>query len=398
MLRSPGFARATLVYLASYAGVGAWLPRARLAPVPGWAHAIGLEAPFSSPLFLVGCAALFASTCACTWGKASRARRIFRGELPPGSTVLRARTAADLEAFLRQRGFRGQGPVRRRLAAGLWGSWLLHAGLLVLMVGALGQQAFYDGGSFELAPGEALRLDEPGRISARSRGLLAPAQPPALEVVLREFDPRHHEPGYAPDRRSLLAARLVGSGWRSAALDRAQGLDLEGGVRLYQANPTGLALVLSPAEGPLRSVHLHGTGRIMEGALPRPGAEPLRFEASSERGLLDPDGTGAIRVLLRSGEGTRELRPGETFAMGGGWATLLGMAWWSGFSYARSPGMPAVLAGFGLILLGCAALVLPAGVARLGGGEARLFAVRGGEQLRSEWERWAPGRRGSGDA
>src|SRR6266568_5320071 len=164
LLRSPAFARATLVYLASYAAIGAWLPWTRPggSPAPGWARAAWLDAPFSSPLFLAGCAALFASTFACTWGRAARIRATWRGDLLPGALELAPRPAVQLEPFLRQNGFRGAGPVRRRFVAGLWGGWLLHVGLLVLMAGVLVQQALHDGANFELAPGEKLRLDEPG--------------------------------------------------------------------------------------------------------------------------------------------------------------------------------------------------------------------------------------------
>jgi hypothetical protein len=68
------------------------------------------------------------------------------------------------------------------------------------------------------------------------------------------------------------------------------------------------------------------------------------------------------------------------------------MARWGRFTYARSPGMAGVWAGFALVLAGSALLAFPAGVARLageGGPAARVFLPRGREALLAEWRREA---------
>jgi hypothetical protein len=64
---------------------------------------------------------------------------------------------------------------------------------------------------------------------------------------------------------------------------------------------------------------------------------------------------------------------------------------WAGFTYARSPGIKAVFAGFGIVLLGASLLAFPAGVAWPGSPEdsraGRVFVTRGRELLLAEWAR-----------
>ncbi|BDG08848.1 cytochrome c biogenesis protein ResB [Anaeromyxobacter paludicola] len=391
-LRSPPFARATIVFLAIYTGLGAWLPWSHPGgpAAPGWARAAGLDAPFSSPLFLAGCAALFASTLACTWRMAGRIRKLRRGEEMPGAVALAPRPGVSLEAFLAARGFRGSSPLRTRLPAALWGGFVLHVGILSLMAGVLVQRACFDGGQFEVTAGGALRLDAPGALRGRQRGVLAPPAPPPIDVALELFDPSLHEVGYAPDRRSRVTARLPGTPDVTGVLDRARGLEV-GGYRLYQATPTGLALGLAMPGGELRSVHLSGSGREQGATFVAPGGVEVRFAATSERPPGDPAGTGAVQLRVTSAAESRELRPGDSFRVGEGRARLAELTWWAGFTYARSPGTPAVLAGFALLFLGSALLVLPAGVARLGadGEPSLVFVAQGGaDALRSDWDRW----------
>jgi hypothetical protein len=387
-LRSAAFARAVLLYLAVFCGVGAWLPWTGSSPrpPPAWAVATGLDHPFSSLPFLAGVAALFASTLACTWGRLGRIRDLARGARPPGAVEL-AGPAGEVTAFLRARGFRGEGRLRRRFAPALLGGWVLHVGLLVLVAGALVQQAFHDGGNFALTEGEQTDLSLPRVVFDRERGPLAPADPPALTVALDAFDPFLLEAGYAPDRHSTLVVERPGEPPRTVQLDRVRGVRF-GGVTIYQAIPTGLSLVIDVERSGLRTVHMRPVGPTRSvGEALAPGDVVVPFELRSERPLGFRAGTGKLEASV--GAERRQIAEGATFDFGPTRARLVGFARWGGFSYDRSPGKPAAWAGFALVLLGCALLVFPAGVAVVpcspDDPPAWVFVARGAELIEAEW-------------
>jgi hypothetical protein len=389
LLRSAGFARGTLLFLGAYAGVAAWLPWAREGGAPpAWAVATGLDHPFSAIPLLLGCAALFASTLACTWGRRSRVAALRRGELPPSAPVLGCRPGVDLEAFLRSQGFRGRGPVLLRHPIALWGGWIFHVGLLVLIAAVVIQQAFHDGGAFELTEGEQATLAQPGVVFGRERGPFAPANPPEISVGLLSFDPFQHQRGYAPDRASRVVLQQSGGERVQVMLDRAAGVSL-GSILVYQAIPSGLAVNLEIAGQGVRSVHLRSTDeRRAAASVLDPAGRAVTLTASAEHPLDDPRGTGALTVRLEEPGHVVTLAPGVPFDFGGRPARLVSVARWSGFTYARSPGMPGIFAGFALVLAGALLIVFPAGVARLPGpgeeGGARVVG-RGTDVIVRRW-------------
>lgn len=390
VLRSARFALAVLVYLGTYTFVCAWLPwgRADATPAPAWALATGFDHPFLSPLFLAGCVGLFASTLACTWGRRARIAAVRSGQLPATAVVLPARAGRDVGAFLREEGFGGAGPVLRRYGPALWGGWILHVGLLVLIAAVLVQQAFHDGGAFELAQGEQLLLSTPGATFGRERGVFAPAEPPALDVGLLQFDPFLHQHGYAPDRLSRLRVSAPGVAPAELTLDRATGVTV-GGVDLYQAIPTGLALVVEVPGLGTRAIHLRGTGDRRAGAwVTAPSGEQVHFSVEADRPLVDPSGTGALVIRLTQAATPTDLTPGQPFAFGATQARLVAVTRWAGFTWARSPGLPFVFLGFAVVLLGAALLAFPAAVACLSPGDdgvAARVSGRGAELLANRW-------------
>ncbi|HEY6005738.1 MAG TPA: hypothetical protein VIV57_22850, partial [Anaeromyxobacter sp.] len=366
-LRSPKLVFAVLAFAAIYCGAAAWAPWSLPggAPPPAWAAAIGLDHPFTAAPFLACVSLIFASTLACTWGRRERIRAILAGELPPSAVAL-APSAADARAFLEARGFRGRGDVLRRHGWALWGGWVLHVGLLVLIAAVVVQQAFQDGGAFDLSEGETARLSQPGVAFARERGPLAPASPPDLEVGLERFDPYLHQEGYAPDRASRLVVALPGAPPRSVTLDRAEGARL-GAVEIFQAIPAGLSLHVDIDGMGRRSIHLAAESeRVAAARLADPAGRAARFVLTAERRLDDRLGTGRLRVELESEGGRLDVEPGVPFSFGGREARLVSVGRWGRFTWSRSPGMAGVLAGFALVVLGCALLAFPAGVARLG--------------------------------
>ncbi len=390
-LRSAALARAILIYLAAFGALGAWSPWVQEGgpPAPPWATMLGLDHPFASPWFLAGVAALFASTFACTWGRRSRIAALRRGELT-GTPLRLDGEAGALRRFLEGQGFRGSGPVLRRFGLALWGGWVLHVGLLVLIAGVLLQQAVHDGGTFILTEGEVRHLRDPGAVFRVERGLLAPLEPPDLSVALEQFDPARKQAGYAPDRLSQL--RLTGpGGWTSrATLDRASGVDLDG-VVIHQAIRTGLSLTLEIAGMGTRAVALQEqTAHEARAEVQDRSGRPARFVVTAERELHDPRGPGQLLVRLERGGETTFLTNGAPFDFGGPPTRTTGVLRWGSFTYDRSPGMPAVLAGFALILAGCALLIFPAGVAVLetagAPAVAQIQLQRGREILAADWQ------------
>jgi hypothetical protein len=390
LLRSPRFVFAVLASGTAYCAVGAWLLWSLRggAPAPAWAAALGLDHPFSAWPFLVAVGLFFASTLACTWGRGARTRAITRGKLPAAAVALAPR-GADVRAFLEARGFRGRGEVLRRFAWALWGGWVLHVGLLVLVAAVLAQQAFHDTAAFDLTEGETARLSGPGVVFGRERGPFAPKTPPDLEVTLERFDPFLRQEGYAPDRLSRLAVSRQGHTPEIVTLDRAAGARV-GSIDLYQAIPTGLAVNLEIAGMGTRSMHLAAEAEHVASArIEDPAGRPARVAVTTERSVADPAGTGRLLVQLQHDGGIIALDRGVPFSFGGREARVLSIGRWARFTYSRSPWSYAVFAGFAIILAGCALLAFPAGVARLGppgsDAAAQLFQVRGKDAVLAEW-------------
>ncbi len=399
LLRSPGLALAVLLFLALYAAFAAWLPAAP--PAGGWRAATGLDHPFSSSPFLVACALLFLNTLACTWDRTNRTLSLWRGVVPPSALLLEGGAAGEAEAFLVARGFSPRGAALFRFRWALWGGWLLHAGLLVLMAGVLVQRIFHDSGTFELAERERVNLSAPEAVLHREKGLWAASRPPDVSVALDAFDPYQHQRGYAPDRSSRLTLEAPGRPPVTGTLDRAQGLAL-GGTTIYQAIPSGIALVLEIPGSGARVLRLRADGeRRAFRDVVDPAGRPARFVAQSERPLDDRLGTGALRLWLEQERAAGPIALGAPFDFGGRPAKVVAVTRWAGFTYAVSPGMPAVYAGFILVLGGCLLTVFPAGAARVEkvGGVERVgvHLTRGAEVLGAEWGRireseGAPGR------
>lgn len=391
--KSPRLALGVLAFLAAYCAASAWFPWmvSGGGPAPAWAGPLGLAHPFTSPLFLLAVGALFLSTLACLWSRTPGTLALWRGAAVSYGVALPARPGADFAAFLASEGFGTRRAPFFRFRHALWGGIVLHVGLVSLIAGIAVQQSFHDGGAFELAEGETLRLSSPGAVFAREHGPLAPFAAPDLTVGLLVFDPFLHQPGYAPDRASRVRVERPGRSPVEGSVDRAEGFDV-GALTLYQAIPTGLALNLELQETGARSFHLRSESpRSAAGEFTAPGGVTVRLGLEAERVLDDAQGTGIVRVWIESDGVRREIAPGRVFLFGHAPARLVSVGRWAGFTYARSPGLPAVHTGFALVLLGAALLVFPAGVAQpAGAGEGVagwVYVTRGREVVLAEWAR-----------
>lgn len=383
-----------LVFLSLYCGVAAWLPWSAAGgpPVPGWAVRFRLDRPFSSPAFLAGVLALFLSTLACTWSRTPGFFALWWGRARGYGVGLPGRSGESLTAFLDKEGFGKRPGARFRFRHALLGGFVLHLGLLFLILGVIVQQGWQQSGAFELAEGETLRLRQGGATFAREQGPFAPEHPPDLAVTLVRFDAFLHQPGYAPDRASQLRVARPGMPVSETVLDRAEGWDL-GDLTLYQAIPVGLALTVALEGLGTRSFHLRDAGRDRaRGEFASPDGTAHVFVVRTERPLGDPLGTGALQVFLESGGTRRELPRGEPFPFGRHSARVLSVNRWAGFTFTRAPGLSGVFAGFALVLAGAALLTFPAGVAEPPHpGEdvaGWIYVTRGREALLEAWSRF----------
>ena len=398
LLRSPRLALFMLSLTMVYSAAVSWLPwlaSAAVAP-PVWAVQLGLDHPYRSLPFLAACALLFVNTFACTWDRFGRVLRLWRGELPGFAAALPASSAAELRLLLRDAGFREHGGVHFKNRFALWGGFVLHVGILAILLSVAVQQAYSDGGSFEISEQEVVDLAVPGVVFGREAGYLAPGKPPALQVALERFDAHRHQAGYAPDRQSTLAVQDPArpASKLSGEIDRSRGLAV-GDTTIYQAIPSGYALAVEVRGLGVRSVHLREKGsKSALAEVADSSGEPVRFVLEAERPLADPKGTGQLTLFLERRGGRETLTPGVAFAFGRGPARVVAISRWGGFTYARTPGIGLVFSGFALALAGCFLLLFPAGVARLEGDTAapgaRFCLSRGGELLLLEGRKLRP--------
>jgi hypothetical protein len=294
-------------------------------------------------------------------------------------------------SFLLNAGFKAGGEVFFKSRFALWGGFVLHVGILTVILSVAIQQAYFDGGSFEVSEREMVSLDGAGVVFGREAGVLAPAHPPALKVALDSFNANLHQKGYAPDLQSALTVLDTSAGGRQVkgTIDRARGLSV-GDTTIYQAIPTGFSVNAEIQGMGVRSIHLREQAPKRAWAeVSDPAGEPVRFVLESERPLADTRGEDRISLRLERRGQSQELLRGAAFRFGKGEARVVGIARWGGYTYARTPGVGLVFAGFGIALLGCFLLLFPSGMARLEqeGAELRLnvYLSRGGDLLLAEY-------------
>jgi len=269
-------------------------------------------------------------------------------------SVAQSRPSADaradldrLEANLTARGWqvrRQEGRLAgRRGVAGRVGPLLVHAGLVLLMVGAAwGALAGQRLEQF-LAPGRSLELTD-------SRGRTH------LTVELEQFAIERDPAGRPEQFRSQLRLQLPPR--QDATSPPAETAEISvnhplrtRGITLYQADWALAAVNLQLGGSPMLQLPLQPFPQLGEQVwglvLPtRPdGSEPVLLSLSSEQGpgeVYDPDGNVLARLV--PGGDPQEVR--------GIPLRLVGVLPASGILLKRDPGVPLVYGGFAVALLG----------------------------------------------
>jgi cytochrome c biogenesis protein len=233
----------------------------------------------------------------------------------------------------------------RRGILGRVGPLLVHAGLVILLVGAAwGALAGQRLEQF-LAPGRELELMD-------SRGT------PQLTIALDDFAIERDPAGRPEQFRSRL--RLIPPASAASPAPKAAALPAEisvnhplrhRGLTLYQADWSLAALNLQLGRSPVLQVPLSSFPQLGEQvwgvALPtRPdGSDPVFLALSSEQGPADVYGTdGTLLGRLSPG--------GEPLEVRGLPVRLISVLPASGILLKRDPGVPLVYAGFAVALLG----------------------------------------------
>ena len=252
-----------------------------------------------------------------------------------------------LEAGLRRRGWqvrRQEGRLAgRRGVAGRVGPLLVHAGLVLLMVGATwGALAGQRLEQF-LAPGRSLDLTD-----SRGRTHLSVT----LEQFAIERDPAGRPEQFRSDLRLQPPARADGQAAPQETAQISVNHPLRTrGITLYQADWALVAVGLQLGGSPVLELPLQPFPQLGEQVwglvLPtRPdGSNPVLLSLSSEQGPAEVFAAdGSLLARLERG--------GEAVEVRGIPIRLAGVLPASGILLKRDPGVPLVYAGFAVALLG----------------------------------------------
>lgn len=253
---------------------------------------------------------------------------------------------AALEQRLRAGGWQVQ-PAEGRLAArrgllGRVGPLLVHAGLVVLMLGAAWGSLGGQRQEQFLAPGRSLEL-----LDSRGHSQLTLA----LDAFAVQRDPAGR-----PEQFTSQLRILEGDGAEGAALLKAAEISVNHplrfrGITLYQADWALAAINVQLGRSPVLQLPLQPFPQLGEQVwglvLPtRPdGSEPVLLSLSSEQGPVDVYGAdGQLVAQLPVG--------GEPGAVKELPVRVAGVLPASGILLKRDPGVPLVYAGFAIALLG----------------------------------------------
>lgn len=345
----------------------------------GVAHAVGFDDVFASPFFYLLTALLALNLTLCTisrWQRRSRRHLRMPQHAPAGArTVSLAEKPVDPLGAIRRR-LKLWRPIQAsddqstfifldRDYYGFLGSMVLHAGLLILIVGGVVSGLTRFDGRMDLTEGETVT-------DARAAYLGQPTEPivgdaysgfsVGLDSLRFEYEGASILQSYAQmtfaenDVSSVREAKVnVPARW-----DGKSFLLVKGGhaVRLAVADASGTALIPESvvrlgervSEGYGDAVRLPD-GRSLTVTTSANASNPALAQTQTMR-LIDPVATVSI-------DGTsKTLHPGETADLGAVRVTLGDVRLWNEFAVRGDRGIPVTYTGFAVVLLGTLLRVL----------------------------------------
>ncbi|RJQ51953.1 MAG: hypothetical protein C4521_11215 [Actinobacteria bacterium] len=307
----------------------------------------------------------------------------------PFSIVLLALTLNLLACTVSRllEGWREQG---RRPPVVLWGSVVLHTGLLFILAGGLLTAAFHLDGTVAMTVGQSVDLSKESGFLRLQRGLLsAPGSLPPLTMKLESFEPRFTRGSPVAFDSIVLLGLGRGRVRRRVEVNRPAGAQ---GYAITQAEygysprialeldgrPLGDAFVA------LRSRRAP-SGPVYEDFVTAPGLEDrliLRVFPSEGKASGGTE-AGFLTARLESGGGRtqRRIEMGGSARVGRLTVRFVELRYWSAYRIRSDAGLPVVYAGFIVCLLGAILRYLP-----LHGGLLRLSCCGGGAVSRERAE------------
>jgi cytochrome c biogenesis protein ResB len=341
---------------------------------------LGLFHIFSTPMFLIVTVLLF---CAMAWSTFEVAKSVLRRErssgegvdrlfdqrmeFPDGHTV----DLADISEALQRRSYRvlhkdeGTGFVSAQHDWSKWGSTILHAGMLFVIVGSLVYALTERRGYFQVLEGDTF-FGATDELLARSSGLLAPPLDVPYAIGLDRVNAEYYANG---ELRSVSSTVRIASSKDKIvpAIVSVNAAGEAGAALLYQSNSIGFAAGLI--------LRYDGTSQPMYFSLERVSSRENRYAGVSEMAgtglaarmdlsfdMSKPSHSNAPALLHlvveRSGRQLldRTLVLGDQADFDGGNVRFADVRRWSGFILTQTPGVTPVFIGFGLVLVGIIAL------------------------------------------
>ena len=364
------------------------------------AETIGLTHVYQSWWFLSLLGLLFLSLLACTLSRIRQIRKLDRirhqegREIPywvrmpqnhvavPSMSAEAAFAAAaaalgDAGYHVRRDAARGH-LVAEKGRFGVWGSTVLHVGIMIILLGGVYSGAGKMAGYFELAEGQAF-TDRHDAYLQIDEGPLFGERHPEFQVRLERVEAEHWENGQLKGITSFVTLRSPQGDVQPATLGIDRPLSYQGAT-IYQANRYGFAALLTLKDAQGKTV----TSGYVNFPTPKESAGPafnsfavpmtaLRAEAdlhlaspgalvSAEVWRQDQPEQPWLYLFLRDADGDivfqGKLGQGEAVPAGAYSLSLSGLARWAGFPVVRDPGIPIIYAGFALCTLGAALIYL----------------------------------------
>lgn len=344
--------------------------QARYPPLARILETLGMDQVSSTPWFLALGFALAVSLGSST---ARRAVSLLRHDpVPHGPEVTQEvwpsdKNMPEVARALRRRGYAvtltQEGLSARRGMLASWGSLGFHGGLVLLFLGALVSAATRFTGFVELAPGQV--FDEGSGYVAQRSGPLA-SQAPALSLAVLETEASFWPDGTVKDIWAHIALQEGDGSFAEGIVRRNQDLSL-GASSVTLGSPFGPAVLLRYEPGGGEKVvqgyvHFPSDGQSFRNRfiVPTVGVE-VQVELEGPWPAVLEGGELALppRLLVTATDAERglvreELVLGQAAAVTGGDLRFVSLEPWALFMVARDRGLPILIVGSVLALVGLA--------------------------------------------
>lgn len=332
------------------------------------AETLGLDQIYTHPLFVLVLAVAIVSLLFSCIDQFRLARRRGNEEGTVGGEAREAFSSRSLEECIRlvkQIGFRPAGRLQRYLRNpwGIWGSFLLHTGMLVVIVASLLIALTQERGLLHIAVGESFTPGQPW--ASTETGLLAKQlvldQPVRLDEVRYEYWPTN-----GVKHVSSTISFLGSGGHTTTRKPEINSIIRHEGLRIYQGSDFGHAFFVEVTDG------LGGKTAMLQllinhqttpdepsyneyGDLLGPGTVLLaKYLVDGEkRSLLRENPQLTLRLDAEGQEvGRLPLKPGGEGMIGPYRFKLLKFSRWTSLIFVKLAGIAGIFAGFGIIAVG----------------------------------------------